>query len=428
MRSTASRKQLSRLTRQTWSVLRRLLPDQRGNALMVAAAAFPLLIGGVGLAVDGVEWVLQKREIQAAADAAAMAGVYGLIQQQDMQNAVSDSLARAGSVPANAAIQTEQSPPGHEKDPFAVAVHVTVPAKMTFAGMFLSKPPVITADATASVVQTGDFCAFALGQVDDSGVVIRPASNVEMDCGVASNSTSNKAALQADSSSSLKAPRVAAFGGIQGNGAIDSNRIRDHALMQQDPFEDSTPPQVPNTGCPNVTINADQGQETALQPGCYATMYLNGNVRLQDGEYILNKGDFVVGEQGHVSCDACTIFLTSETAATDPGSIGRVVISSDANVKMGATRDGPNAGILFYQDRRAVGGENRVGGGSLTKLSGLLYFPSETLYLDGNMSPDLQCTRLLAKRLVFAGRVYISKKCDDLGRMIFAGSEVRLIA
>ena len=37
-------------------------------------------------------------------------------------------------------------------------------------------------------------------------------------------------------------------------------------------------------------------------------------------------------------------------------------------------------------------------------------------------------TRLLAKRLIFAGRVYISKKCDDLGRMIFAGSEVRLIA
>jgi len=160
-------------------------------------------------------------------------------------------------------------------------------------------------------------------------------------------------------------------------------------------------------------------------------MNLNGNVRLQDGEYILNKGNFVVGPQAHLECDACTIFLTSETAATDPSSIGKVKISTEATVKLNPTREGPNAGILFYQDRHAAsdlpGDENRIGGSSFSSLSGLLYFPSETLYLDGNMSADLQCTRLLAKRLVFAGRVYISKKCDGLGRMTFAASEVRLI-
>jgi hypothetical protein len=168
-----------------------------------------------------------------------------------------------------------------------------------------------------------------------------------------------------------------------------------------------------------------------LNPGCYANMMLNGNVRLQDGEYILNKGNFVVGPQGHVSCDACTIFLTSETAATDGGSIGKVKISSDATVKMNATREGPNAGILFYQDRHAArdnpGDENRVGGSSFSKLNGILYFPSETLYLDGNMHADLQCTRLLAKRLVFAGKVYISKTCDGGDKMIFEGTEVRLL-
>jgi hypothetical protein len=75
------------------------------------------------------------------------------------------------------------------------------------------------------------------------------------------------------------------------------------------------------------------------------------------------------------------------------------------------------------------GDENRVGGSSFSTLKGILYFPSETLYLDGNMNADLQCTRLLAKRLVFAGRVYISKKCDGpADRMTFEGTEVRLIA
>jgi hypothetical protein len=160
-------------------------------------------------------------------------------------------------------------------------------------------------------------------------------------------------------------------------------------------------------------------------------MNLNGNVRLQDGEYILTRGNFVVGPHAHVECDACTIFLTSETAATNPGSVGRVKISSDATVKMSATREGPNAGVLFYQDRHATndlpGDENRIGGNSFSSLKGLLYFPSETLYLDGNAGADLRCTRLLAKRLVFAGRVYIGKSCDGLDRMTFAASEVRLV-
>jgi hypothetical protein len=420
------------LLNPVFTFLRRLRRDERGNIVMIVAAAFPLLIGAAGLAVDGTEWMMQKRFIQAATDQAAIAGVYGLIQNQDMQDAVSDSLAKDKAVSANSSIQAQQSPAGYEKDPFAVAVHVAVPAHLFFTSMFMKSPPIIMADATASAVKNGDFCAFALGDVEDTGVIVRPNSDVEMECGVATNSSSAKAALQADGSSSLEAPRVAAYGGIDGKDAIHNSNVRAHALQQEDPLEGTEPPLVPNTGCPNVTINPDSGGETALDPGCYANMVLNGNVRLQNGEYILNRGNFVVGPQGHISCDACTIFLTSESAATDSGSIGKVKISTDATVKMNATREGPNAGILFYQDRHAArdlpGDENRIGGSSFSKLNGILYFPSETLYLDGNANADLQCTRLLAKRLVFAGRVYISKKCDGGERMIFEGTEVRLIS
>ena len=207
--------------------------------------------------------------------------------------------------------------------------------------------------------------------------------------------------------------------------------VREHAMLQDDPLTDTDPPLVPNTGCPNVTINPD-AQETALDPGCYANMSLNGPVRLQDGEYILNRGNFVVGPHGHVECDACTIFLTSDTAATEPNSIGKVKISSDATVKMSATREGPDAGILFYQDRHAAtdlpGDENRLGGSSFSKLSGLIYFPSQTVYIDGNMRPDVQCTRFIARRLVFAGHVYIAENCDGLDKVTFAATEVRLIS
>lgn len=414
--------------------LRRLLPDQRGNVAVIAAAAFPLIIGAAGLAVDGVHWVLQKRELQQETDAAAQAGVYGLIQAADMQNSVNDSLKQAGDVPDNAIIQAIQSPPGYDKDPFAVTVRVTIPAKTTFASMFMSKPPVITAEATASVVENGKFCSIALGDMDDdAGVVVRPNSDVQMECGVTTNSTAPKA-VQADGSSSFKAADIRAYGGIDQTG-IHNSRIRPRALAQEDPLANTDPPLVPNTGCAPITVGADaaqlRGGHLTLDPGCYSTMYINGPLHLQDGEYILNKGDFIVGPQGRVDCSACTIFLTSETAATDPASVGKVKISSDATVKMHATNEGPNAGILFYQDRHAArdlpGEENRLGGNGFSELDGLIYFPSETLYVDGNMRPDLQCTRFVAKRVVFAGTVYISKSCDGLDKMTFAVTEVRLL-
>ena len=415
------------------ALIRRLVPDQRGNVALIVAAVFPLIIGAAGLAIDGVEWVLQKRQIQAAADAAAEAGVYGLIANQDMQNAVNLSIVHSGTVPNSASIQAVQGPPGRESDPFAVQVQIATPADLFFTKMFLRKPPVITAQATASVVQNGHFCAFTLGSMrEEAGLVLRPNSNVEFDCGITSNSSS-PTALDADSSSTLKALALRTFGSFgYGNArsAIHNSGVRENALQQEDPLQGTDPPQIPNTGCPNATVNPGE-DEIALDPGCYANMNLNGNVRLQDGEYVLNRGNFVVGPQGHVVCDACTIYLTSQDAATQPGSIGKVKISSDATVKMNATREGPSAGILFYQDRHAppelAGDENRLGGNGFSKLSGMIYFPSETVYVDGNQAPNVTCSRFIARRLVFAGRVYIGKNCDGLDKMTFAATEVRLI-
>ena len=421
---------LIKLTGRILRQLRRILPDQRGNVAMVVAAVFPLLLAAAGLAVDGVEWVMQKRQIQAAADGAAMAGVYGLIASEDLDNTVNRSINQTVTVPGTASIQAIQRPPGRDSDPFAVNVKIAAPAYMTFSRMFMKHPTVISAEATATVVKNGHYCAFALGAMDDEpGLVLRPDSDVQADCGVTTNATS-KRSLEAQGASTIEAKALRSYSSLGDFKAAIKSGIREHALLQDDPLGDTDPPLVPNTGCANVTINPD-AQETALDPGCYGNMNLNGPVRLQNGEYILNRGTFIVGEHGHVECDACTIFLTSDSAATEPGSIGKVKIASDATVKMSATREGPDAGILFYQDRHAAtdlpGDENRLGGGNFSKLNGLIYFPSQTVYVDGNMRPDVQCTRFIARRLVFAGHVYIAENCDGLDKVTFAATEVRLI-
>src|SRR3954465_3143007 len=54
----------------------KLFKNKRGNTLAIAAACFPLFIGAAGLASDTIQWTLWKRQLQRAADSAAIAGVY----------------------------------------------------------------------------------------------------------------------------------------------------------------------------------------------------------------------------------------------------------------------------------------------------------------------------------------------------------------
>ncbi|WP_395622049.1 pilus assembly protein TadG-related protein [Sphingomonas daechungensis] len=419
------------MLRRVKATLGALLNNERGNVLALAAVGLPIMLGCAALAVDTVQWVFAKRELQATADAAAIAGVYGLIQTGDMETAVDRSISANQNLDRRRSVSAEQSPAPRDKDPFAVRVRLATPASMTFTSLFLSKPPVISVEATATVVENGDYCLFALDTEQETGLKVEPSSSVEMDCGMATNASS-KDAISAEGSASLKADMIAAFGGIEAEG-ISSSRVRAYGVKQKDPFADRDPPLVPNTGCPNVTVNSDDsnGNAVVLPAGCYGNMLIDGKVILADGQYILNRGNMVIGSSAEVTCRACTIFLTSEQAATDPWSVGKIQIDNGAKVKLHAPTQGPNAGLLIYQDRRSAGAhdeiENVIGGNSFSEFKGLIYFPSETVRIDADKTPDLQCARFIGRKLIVKGRVLIAKGCSDANVMNFKGTEVRLI-
>jgi len=411
--------------------VRHLLREERGNALALTALAMPLLIGCAGLAVDTIQWTYAKRDLQGAVDAAAVAGVYGIIQNGDMEAAVDRSLSSKPEIDKKRAVFAEQFPDGHKADPFAVRVRVTSAAKLSFSSMFLRQAPVISAEATATVVETGEFCAFAIGTDGETGITITPNGSVEMDCGIASNSSSRQG-IKADGT--LSAKRVASYGSVYGDG-LKSSRVRSYALRQKDPLENTEPPLIPNTGCPNVTVNPDSAAlnsgRLVLEPGCYGNMVINGPVFLLDGEYILNRGSLIVGPTAELSCKSCTIFLTSDDPAGSPGSIGKVKMDHHGKVQLTAPTQGPNAGIVIYQDRHAANDHDRIenifGGNSFSKLKGLIYLPGEAVRIDADNNPDFECARFIGKRLIFQGRVIIASGCSSANIMNFKGSEVKLV-
>ncbi len=222
------------MMRRAVATIRALLKDERGNVIALTAIGIPLILGSAALAVDTIQWAYGKRDLQAAADAAAMAGVYGLIQNGDMDNAVDKSVSANADLDPKRAVAAEQSPAGHEGDPFAVKVQIAVPARTTFARLFMRSAPTITAEATATVVENGEFCAFAIGSDDETGLLIDPSSDVDMECGLATNASSSKA-IEADSSAVIRADNIVAFGGIDAKG-IKSDRVRPYGVRQKDPL------------------------------------------------------------------------------------------------------------------------------------------------------------------------------------------------
>lgn len=71
-------------------MLKKLLKEDQGQAMVLIALVFSLLLGFTALAIDYGYLSIQKRELQNAADAAALAGVYELSLNED--NEITESV------------------------------------------------------------------------------------------------------------------------------------------------------------------------------------------------------------------------------------------------------------------------------------------------------------------------------------------------
>ncbi len=418
--------------------LKRLWRDRRGNALVIAAAALPLVLGSAGLASDTIEWALWKRQLQRAADSAAMAGVYTIAQDEGSRTNVIPAVDRDLAINNHVGITTTRTAGvpttgAYASDPHAVRVTLAVQKALSFSSFFLSAAPTITASATATIVPSGTYCVVSLIDIAQTGITATGNSSVNLGCGMITNSTSMGAAI-ATGSTNVTASPIAAVGGIAASDNWGSGTIlQPFTMAQADPFADVPPPTFPTGNCGNVNVNANA--TATLDPGCYGNMTLNGDVTLNPGIYILDAGSLSIGAQAHVRCASpgCTFVLSSRTAATNPSSIGNVDINGGAEVDLVASESGTYEGIIMYQDRRAVSGtsanqNNHLNGNSESSFVGAFYFPSQNTTFNGTAGMTTTCMQLVAYTVTFSGNMNIDNNCDDdSDDDRFVGKQVRLV-
>jgi Flp pilus assembly protein TadG len=431
-----------------WMRLRKLLRDTSGNALAIGAAAMPLVIGGTGLAIDTLQITLAKRELQRAADSAAIAGAYAINQNQSStgttrsgfaSSAVTRDLQVNNDITLSAAPVVQNAPTSgsYAGDNNAVRVQLSANRSLSFLSFFNIAPARLNVEATAAIVREGNFCMLSLEDGNTPGVKVGGNATIDLGCGISSNSRA-ASAVQAEGSSSVRATPIMAVGGLVSTSNFNNATMIPYAAVQADPFA-SLPNPAP-TGCIDPPTIGPQ-DVVAVGPGfpgwnsaegsiCFNGLDVKGTLNFPFGGIVyINGGQLSFGAQAQVSGTNLVFVLTSVNATSNPASIATVDMNGGADLDITAPSTGPFARVAIYEDRRApIGRSIRYNGNSGSTINGAMYFPNAYFEYNGNAQTAATCLQLVARRLDFRGNGTIRNNCTTAGPTPnFEATYVRLV-
>jgi Flp pilus assembly protein TadG len=407
-------------TMRAFKRLKGLFRSDRGNALMIAAGAMPVIMASAGFAVDTIYLSVLKRQMQRAADSSALAGAYALSQEASPDNAVTRDLTR-NKFPALAGAQQVTVAPslGYQK---TVRVQLRTTPHLPFSTMFTKSRATITSDATAAIVEGGEFCVLSLYNGTAPGVDIGGNATLNLGCGLAANSTGSNA-IHAFGSSAVTASPIMAVGGLNGSTNYNgTTKLQPHAAEQTDPFAGVPDPVLP-TNCGGKLQVKHNDPPPVFTTKCFSEIDIDGAVALPPGTYYVNGGDLSFGSQAKVVGTGVTFVMTGPG-----GAAGDLNMNGQANLNLTAPTSGDFKDILFYRDRRATNIDIKINGGADMLFKGALYFPSSDVTFTGNAGFSATCFQMVGQILTFRGNATINNSCSDYGDLpTFRLKFVRLV-
>jgi hypothetical protein len=421
---------------------------QDGQAVILVVVAMSiLLIGALGLAIDGGQMYAHRQMAQAAADAAAQAGIMSIL---DGTNATSAHPFGTGTPPI--ASSTCTTADGRTPCVYArnngfggtAADTVTLSFPATVSGVALSSASVpalavtvqrtlktglirfigaaatttITAKATAALVGVvSPDCVYALDPSAPNAFQATNGATVALNgCAIAVNS-SNSDAMTVNGGSTVTASAISVVGGVSiSNGGSTTPAPTTGVAAAADPLASLPSPTV---GACNYT-NYSPGYGTwALTPGVYCggiNISNGATATFAPGVYIINGGALsLVG--GTTDTGSGVMFYLTGTNA----SYGSVNISNGANVTFSGPTSGSYTGIVFYQNRTITSSVNATfSGGVSMKLTGTLYFPTTSVLFSNGSSVSNVYTAIVAKQVSFTGGTSLQYDATGLKTGLFS--------
>jgi hypothetical protein len=407
---------------------------------VLVAVSLVALVGIAALALDGGLLMDNRRRVQAAADAAALAAASELFTNFP---AIAAGNADPGGKAASSALSVASSN-GYANDGTTSVVTVNIPPKSgPFTGKLQYAEVIITYNqpryfATVWGTQKTPVVARAVargfwGPTGDGIIVLDPtAPDALNSTGNGSVTVTGGAALIVDSNAlsaarvtnngSVTAPEIDITGGANGmfNGTVNTG-----VLPTPDPLAYLPSPDMPSAGSITKTHLKGGGDQYVLTPGSYTNLpnFTNGDVViLQQASANLAGGIYYLNGSGFVSNGASVIMdpntsggLMLYNAPTNSSNSQGISIQGNASgtVNLSALTSGIYAGILLWQDRSSSVNMSVTGNGTFN-LSGTFYAADANLTVAGNGSVTVG-SQYISRTLTVNGNGAITVNYTDNG-------------
>lgn len=377
----------SKHVQHTSGFLGRFARDERGVSAIIFAMILPLLIGMVGIAIEIGLWFEQKRDMQSAADAAAIAGAFEISEGNSdatMETSGKSSSALNGYTHGIDGVTVVINRPpdansAHDGDSNYVQAVVQRPQTLLFSADLNPGAVTLIARATAYVGAQALGCVVALEPSASEAVHLDSNARINLtDCGLTVDSSSSTA-VHMDSNSQVNAD----FARITGNYDLDSNAtfnstpVTTGATAVSDPFSDLANPSAGS--CDQSGYSLGSNNTATLSPGVYCNGFSlgsNSRVTLSPGTYYMNNGTFSMSSNSKLYAGGGVTIIFTGSAHMD--------LSSNAWIQINAPTSGTYAGIAMMQDPDSSANTHTMNSNVYIGLTGAIYFPDSLLHMDSN--------------------------------------------
>jgi Flp pilus assembly protein TadG len=371
-----------------------LIRDERGQTMIVTALCISCICGMAGFAVDVGQLFKCKRNLQTAADAAAVAGAdeskYG-----DWKAAAKAAAAQNGITDGSGgATVTVNDPPSSGSHASGVEVIITVAEPTFFMKVFHLSTMNVSARAVAGL-RAASGCIYTL---DTSGTDIGLTGTADLsmpNCGILVDSAASNA-IRMTGSSGITAQSIGIVGGYSTSGSASMSPSPVQGIVPApDPLSWLPAPSFTSSSClpdPHKTGSGavTLGPSTSGGTVCYNGLSVSGSgsVTLNPGLYIINGGFSMTGS-GTITGSGVTFYLAAPN--------GSASLSGSGSLNVSAPTSGTYNGILFFEDPNDTNAMS-ITGSTGSAISGIFYAPAAALSMSGSsgatISADLVVSSL----------------------------------
>lgn len=375
---------------------------QRGAVVAYVAIILPVILGGLGLAIDNGRLYAARRQMQTAADATAIAAAHEWRQQnhESYADEALDDASLNGYAPGPDTQIEINTPPvrgPRAGDSEYVEVIIRDQVPLYFMRAFSRSSTIVESRAVAGLVPT-DACIYILDPVASNALLAAGDAKLTLEgCGIHVNSIHSSAA-RTMGGGEISASAIGVAGNYNGTGFFPTPQT--DVYQTPDPLADlPTPPVGDCTSTERLVVKT----EMAIDPGVYCggiEVSGTGDLTLNAGMYVINGGGLKVQANGDLTGENVTIYVTEgDDYAFEP-----VVFSATSTTILSAQTSGTYKGILFFQDRAIDSSKEAVFAGTPdTLFTGVLYFPNADIRYVGTSGTIAQESLLLARTAEFRG-------------------------